>query len=137
VRPSPARTDGSPSRAPIALGATRIPTGRDPCTITGSNGSEVLNGTPGADLICGLGGDDRIRGFDGDDEIRGGGRNDIVYGGTGDDHVFGEDGDDIVNIKDTVQGKRPGRRPPGRRRLLQDGPRRPDGEVPIARRNIR
>jgi Tol biopolymer transport system component len=78
--------------------------GRDPCTITGSNGSEVLNGTPGADLICGLGGDDRIRGFDGDDEIRGGGGNDIVYGGTGDDHVFGEDGDDIVNTQDTVQG---------------------------------
>jgi Ca2+-binding RTX toxin-like protein len=73
--------------------------GRDPCTITGSNGSEVLNGTPGADLICGLGCDDRIRGFDGDDEIRGGGGNDIVYGGTGDDHVFGEDGDDIVNTK--------------------------------------
>jgi WD40 repeat protein len=78
--------------------------GRDPCTITGSNASEVLNGTPGTDVICGLGGDDRIRGDGGDDDIRGGGGNDILYGGAGDDDVRGEDGDDIVNTQDTVQG---------------------------------
>jgi dipeptidyl aminopeptidase/acylaminoacyl peptidase len=78
--------------------------GRDPCTITGSNGSEVLDGTTGTDVICGLGGDDRIRGLEGDDDIRGGGGNDTVYGGAGADEVSGDEGDDIVNTRDEVQG---------------------------------
>jgi Tol biopolymer transport system component len=78
--------------------------GRPPCTISGSNGDDVLNGTPTADVICGLGGDDRLRGLEGSDEVRGGGGNDIVYGGSGKDRVLGELGDDIGNTEDTVQG---------------------------------
>jgi dipeptidyl aminopeptidase/acylaminoacyl peptidase len=78
--------------------------GRPPCTITGTNGNDVLNGTSTADVICGLSGEDRLRGLEGNDEVRGGGGNDIVYGGPGADLVLGELGVDFVNTKDTVEG---------------------------------
>jgi dipeptidyl aminopeptidase/acylaminoacyl peptidase len=78
--------------------------GRRPCTISGTDGNDVLNGTPTADVICGLGGEDRLRGLEGNDEVRGGDGNDVVYGGAGEDRVFGEIGEDIVKTKDTVEG---------------------------------
>jgi Tol biopolymer transport system component len=78
--------------------------GRPPCTISGTNGNDVLNGTSTADVICGLSGEDRLRGLEGNDEVRGGGGNDIVYGGPGEDLMLGEIGEDIVNTKDTVEG---------------------------------
>jgi len=74
------------------------------CTLTGTNGDEVLNGTPGYDVICGRGGDDRLRGFGANDRILGGAGNDVLYGGVGDDLVFGQENDDIVNTKDGVEG---------------------------------
>lgn len=48
------------------------------CTITGTDGPDVLVGTAGDDVICGLGGADTIYGGDGDD---------IILGGPGDDRI--------------------------------------------------
>jgi Ca2+-binding RTX toxin-like protein len=100
------KTDGKDvTRLTNSEGASTNPDwGRPPCTISGTNGNDVLNGTSTADVICGLGGEDRLRGLEGNDEVRGGGGNDIVYGGPGKDLVLGEIGEDIVNTKDTVEG---------------------------------
>ena len=48
------------------------------CTITGTEGADVLRGTTGDDVICGLGGDDRIIAGDGAD---------VVIAGEGADRV--------------------------------------------------
>jgi Ca2+-binding RTX toxin-like protein len=75
------------------------------CTITGTNGADVLVGTPGRDVICGLGGNDRIDagggndvliGGPGADVLGGGGGNDVLYGGPGNDRLQGDAGDDTV-----------------------------------------
>ena len=42
------------------------------CTVTGTEGDDILVGTAGDDMICGLGGDDRIKGLGGNDEVIGG-----------------------------------------------------------------
>jgi Ca2+-binding RTX toxin-like protein len=57
------------------------------CTITGTNGDDVLVGTPGNDVICGLAGDDRISG---------GGGHDVLLGNSGGDAMFGEAGNDLL-----------------------------------------
>ena len=46
------------------------------CTISGTNGNDVLRGTPGRDVICGRNGDDAIVGLGGNDRIVGGRGND-------------------------------------------------------------
>jgi hypothetical protein len=52
----------------------------DPCTITGSNGPDLIRGTRGADYICGLGGDDVIDARAGNDTVDGGsGHNTITF----------------------------------------------------------
>ncbi len=61
------------------------------CTITGTDGPDVINGTDGDDVICGLGGDDTINAGRG---------NDIVFAGPGDDTVYGDRGRDILNGED-------------------------------------
>jgi Ca2+-binding RTX toxin-like protein len=84
------------------------------CTITGTEGDDVLPGTVRSDVICGLGGDDRILGGGGndvlygdagDDSLFGGNRGDRLEGGPGndalngekgDDRLFGGDGDDLL-----------------------------------------
>lgn len=66
------------------------------CTITGTNGSDVLRGTRSRDIICGLGGEDIIRGRGGNDIIRGGSARDILVGGPGHDKIFGQRGRDIL-----------------------------------------
>jgi Ca2+-binding RTX toxin-like protein len=43
-----------------------------PCTVTGTNGNDLLEGTPGDDVICGLGGNDRLAPGAGQDIVRGG-----------------------------------------------------------------
>jgi hypothetical protein len=58
-----------------------------PCTITGTNGDDLLIGTPGDDVICG---------GPGDDMIFGGGGNDVLIGDAGNDSLFGEDGNDLL-----------------------------------------
>jgi len=64
------------------------------CTITGTEGNDVLVGTSGDDVICGLGGNDTITAFDGDDTIFAGAGNDTVYGSGGEDRIYGGAGDD-------------------------------------------
>jgi len=49
-----------------------------PCTISGTDGDDVLVGTPGPDVICGGEGDDVISGGLGDDTIAGGPDEDTV-----------------------------------------------------------
>jgi VCBS repeat-containing protein len=88
---------GQPSAAVEELDAT------DPCTVSGTAGSDVLTGTSRDDVICGYDGDDvlrggggkdRLLGGSGDDRLYGGGDNDRLRAGAGDDRLFGEGGDD-------------------------------------------
>ena len=58
------------------------------CTITGTEGDDVLEGTKSADVICGLGGNDQLRGFGG---------NDVIYGGEGEDRILGGGGQDAID----------------------------------------
>lgn len=81
-----------PSPSPSPSTAPEVPT----CTISGTEGSDVLQGTEGADVICGKGGNDTIRGLGGDDIIRGGNGKDTIYGGAGNDLVDGGDADDMI-----------------------------------------
>lgn len=55
------------------------------CTITGTDGDDVLRGRAGDDVICGLGGDDRLSGGKGDDVLYGGRGQDRLNGGAGRD----------------------------------------------------
>lgn len=66
------------------------------CTITGTDGFDILVGTSGDDVICGFGGNDLIFGGRGDDLIFGGEGNDVIFGSRGSDDLFGEAGDDVV-----------------------------------------
>jgi hypothetical protein len=77
-----------------------------PCTITGTEGDDVLRGTNGRDVICGLGGDDVISGRgghdlifagDGDDTVRGNDGNDTIWGGAGNDRIWGDRGLDELH----------------------------------------
>ncbi|HEX9410402.1 MAG TPA: exo-alpha-sialidase [Actinomycetota bacterium] len=77
------------------------------CTITGTEGDDVIVGTVHDDVICGLGGNDSLSGLDGSDIVLGGSGNDQISGGTGIDQVNGQSGDDVVvggNAKDLVIG---------------------------------
>lgn len=77
-----------------------------PCTITGTDGDDLIIGTDGDDVICAGAGDDIVLGLDGDDIIRGGKGNDTIDGGKGDDvlgggaggdYLIGGEGDDIAH----------------------------------------
>jgi Tol biopolymer transport system component len=73
------------------------------CTITGTEGNDVLKGTRGDDVICGLGGDDRILGgAGGDDLLLGGEGRDRLVGGGGADVLRGEGGNDVLDARDGV-----------------------------------
>ncbi len=87
---------------PIARMSFALSTGRGgglgaECTITGTEGDDVLIGTPGDDVICGLGGNDTIKGGRGNDIIRGGLGDDIIDGDNGRDTLFGGRGNDTLN----------------------------------------
>ena len=72
------------------------------CTITGTNGSDLLIGTAGPDVLCGLNGDDLILGGSGNDILRGGKGKDVLVGGLGTDTLDGGQGKDIcLGIGDT------------------------------------
>jgi hypothetical protein len=58
-----------------------------PCTITGTNGDDVLVGGPGNDVICG---------GPGDDVLIGGGGHDVLIGDEGNDQLLGGDGNDLL-----------------------------------------
>jgi len=64
------------------------------CTITGTNGPDVLVGTDGSDVICGEAGADAINGRGGNDVVRAGPGNDTVRGGKGADVLRGGRGHD-------------------------------------------
>jgi hypothetical protein len=64
------------------------------CTITGTDGPDVIEGTDGDDVICAGAGDDKIAGKGGNDVIYAGPGNDKVDAGAGDDKVKGGAGDD-------------------------------------------
>jgi Tol biopolymer transport system component len=78
------------------------------CTITGTEGDDVLKGTRGDDVVCGLGGDDRILGGPGgDDLLLGGDGRDRLVGGGGADVLQGEGGNDVLDARDGVLGTTP------------------------------
>jgi Ca2+-binding RTX toxin-like protein len=77
------------------------------CTITGTDGPDILTGTDGDDIICGLGGDDIINGGNGNDTINGGAGDDTINGGNGTDTIHAGVGNDHVdggNGNDTLTG---------------------------------
>jgi Ca2+-binding RTX toxin-like protein len=78
---------------------TTTPGGGNGCTITGTEGDDVLTGTSDRDVICGLGGDDQINAMGGDDVVLGGAGDDRLFGGGGGDRMNGGAGDDLVNGK--------------------------------------
>jgi Ca2+-binding RTX toxin-like protein len=78
-----------------------------PCTITGTNGDDLLVGTPGDDVICGLDGNDEIHGLGGNDVLIGGNGQDILLGGEGHDLLLGGNGLDELQGgtgNDNLQG---------------------------------
>ena len=98
---------------PVALAAPEAasaPGGdRAVCTITGTDGDDVLVGTEGADVICGLGGNDALHGVRGNDTLIGGEGNDVLYGGRGKDVLRGGRGNDRLYGQagaDTLNGNR-------------------------------
>lgn len=81
------------------------PAGR--CSITGSEGPDVLRGTAGADVFCGLEGNDVIRARGGDDTVFAGEGADRVFGAGGRDSIRGGRGRDFLNGgpgRDTCRG---------------------------------
>lgn len=102
--PSASSPDPGPSTFSPSPSDSESPDTRG-CTITGTNGPEVLEGDDGRDVICGGGGNDVITGGGGNDviygdqgsdDIRGGGGADDIYSGAGDDTVRGNSGNDDV-----------------------------------------
>jgi hypothetical protein len=67
------------------------------CTITGTEGKDLLTGTSGDDVICALGGDDVVNAGSGNDVVYGDAGNDTISGGTGEDTLYGDDGDDSLS----------------------------------------
>lgn len=83
------------------------------CTVTGSEGPDILTGTPADDLICGFAGDDTIDGMRGDDvifagagndSVNGGSGGDVLVGGPGRDRLYGGTGGDLLNSMDDRPG---------------------------------
>jgi hypothetical protein len=66
------------------------------CTVTGTEGPDVIQGTPGADVICALGGNDTVYGGGGDDRIYGGPGDDQIHGDAGLDTIYGDEGGDLI-----------------------------------------
>jgi hypothetical protein len=58
------------------------------CTVTGTEGPDVLVGTEGDDVICALGGDDVVDGLGGTD---------LIFGDLGADQLTGGDGADYLD----------------------------------------
>jgi Ca2+-binding RTX toxin-like protein len=82
---------------PVAVAARALePAGSSGCTISGTNGNDVLRGTASRDVICGRNGDDAFVGLGGDDRIVGGRGNDRIDGGPGADDLNGGRGADLV-----------------------------------------
>ena len=74
------------------------------CTISGTNGSDILQGSPRNDVICAKGGHDAIDGRGGADILRGGSGSDAIRADAGDDKLYGGDGMDALLATDGVRG---------------------------------
>lgn len=97
------------------------------CSVTGSEGPDVLRGTAGADVICALEGNDVIRARGGDDVVFAGEGADRIFGAGGRDTIRGGRGSGLVNGgrgRDTCRGG------PGRDRVV-----RCEGRAVAARRS--
>lgn len=77
----------------ISRAADRRTVHRD-CTITGTEGDDILHGTNHRDVICGYQGDDVIKARGGRDVVYGGSGKDRAKGGPGGDDLWGEEGND-------------------------------------------
>ncbi len=66
------------------------------CTITGTDGDDIITGTEGADVICAGSGNDLISGLGGDDVIIAGAGNDYIDAGAGADTIYGGAGADVI-----------------------------------------
>jgi Ca2+-binding RTX toxin-like protein len=73
----------------LAPAVTASPAGAAPCTISGTDGDDVLTGTEGPDVICAGAGNDVIHALGGDD---------VIYGGAGWDTIHAGDGDDLAYL---------------------------------------
>jgi Ca2+-binding RTX toxin-like protein len=71
-----------------------------PCTVTGTEGPDLLWGTAGRDVICGLGGNDIITAKGGNDVVKGGAGADVLQGDLGKDALFGGPGNDRLYARD-------------------------------------
>jgi polar amino acid transport system substrate-binding protein len=102
------------------------------CTVTGTNGRDVLRGTNRADVICARRGNDTIRARGGRDRVLGGPGNDTIYGGGGNDRLEGSTGNDSFFAAgegvDTIFGG------PGRDRAVVDRLDRVRGVERVTRR---
>ena len=74
------------------------------CSITGTEGNDVLVGTSGDDVICGLGGNDRLGGRGGNDTLLGGEGNDTLDGGPGTNTLEGQGGNDTASYARSSSG---------------------------------
>ena len=74
------------------------------CTISGTEGNDVLRGTRRDDVICGLGGDDKLDGGRGNDLLLANEGRDQLDGGSGADVLRGGDGNDLLRTLDGVRG---------------------------------
>ena len=106
---------GTPTRLTFDNKGEGDPDWAPACSITGTDGPDVLEGTLDRDFICGGAGDDSISGLGGDDVLLGGAGADTVIGGAGNDVIAGErdadqlrggPGDDTVNGRDRLTGER-------------------------------
>ena len=86
---------------PVVAQGHNTPAKDKPCTITGTNGPNLLEGTGGPDVICGRGGDDVITAKGGNDVVRGGGGDDTIYGDGGRDTLLGGRGNDSIYARDS------------------------------------
>ena len=102
-------TGGTPTRLTFDNKGDGDPDWAPACSLTGTDGPDVLEGTPERDFICGgagddvifgLGGDDVLLGGEGDDTVNGGAGNDVIAGEGGADRLRGGPGDDTVNGRD-------------------------------------
>jgi Ca2+-binding RTX toxin-like protein len=80
-----------------AVGTITNDDGSMGCTISGTEGDDVLTGTNANDVICGFGGADVIRGSGGNDILIGGAGRDVLYGEAGQDVLRGQEGNDLLD----------------------------------------
>jgi Ca2+-binding RTX toxin-like protein len=65
-------------------------------SLTGGNGTDIINGGNGADYINGGNGIDILFGGNGADVVFGGGGVDLLFGENGNDSLYGQAGNDIL-----------------------------------------